>query len=107
MSSEKLKLKVYVSGKISGLPESEAMDNFIKGKAQLKELFNLRVGEIVTPFDLPHLHDQKWDSYMREDIIELMSCDAIFMLKDWRSSKGAILEHDIAQRLDFIIIYQP
>lgn len=107
MSSKKLHLKVYVSGKISGLPESEAMDNFIRGKAQLKELFNLRVKEIVTPFDLPHLHDKRWDSYMREDIVELMSCDAIFMLKDWRSSKGAILEHDIAQRLDFIIIYQP
>ena len=49
---------------------------------------------------------QTWEYYLRNDIIKLMCCDSIYMLKGWRSSRGARLEHYIAKKLGFKIIYE-
>jgi hypothetical protein len=42
---------------------------------------------------------------MVEDIRQLMTCDAIYMLKGWEKSKGASLEHHIAKELGLEIYY--
>lgn len=41
---------------------------------------------------------------MRVCITHLMECDAIYMLKDWKQSRGARLEHFIALKLGMRII---
>lgn len=43
---------------------------------------------------------------MKTDIQALVECHQIYMLHDWRSSKGATLEHLIATQLKLKIIYQ-
>ena len=40
-----------------------------------------------------------WEACMRSDIAELVKCDAIQLLHGWENSKGATLEHHIAERL--------
>ena len=93
--------KIYISGKITGI-EEQAPAIFAKAEQQLKE----HGYEVVNPTTLPHQHDQSWHSYMREDVKALCDCHAIFMLSNWKDSKGAIIEHTIAMYLGLEVIYQ-
>jgi hypothetical protein len=95
-------MKIYISGKISGLPEAEAFKNFDTAT----EILVAMGYSVVNPMYLPHNHEKTWEAYMKEDIEALMKCDAIFMLKNWRDSKGAKIEHDLAECLNFKIFYQ-
>ena len=92
--------KIYLSGKISGLRICEAIKNFESAENQLK-----KYAIIVNPMRLSHDHDKSWQSYMKEDIKALMYCDAIAMLPNYESSKGALIELNLAKSLGFEIIY--
>lgn len=39
--------------------------------------------------------------YMRTDLLALLGCDAILMLRGWRDSRGAKVEHDVAVACGF------
>lgn len=94
-------MKIYISGKISGIEEQAAK------LFQHAEDYILELGyEVVNPMKLPHNHDKSWQSYMREDIKALCDCDAIFMLKNWQESKGARIEQIIAASLGIEVKYQ-
>ena len=95
-----MKQKIYLSGKITGLPILEAIKNFESAENQLKEL-----AIIVNPMRISHYHDRSWQSYMKEDIKALMNCDAIAMLPNFNESKGALIELNLAKSLGFEIIY--
>lgn len=85
-------MKVYISGKITG-------DADYKKKFQNAENFLEAVGfEVFNPAKVPD-EGKPWAWYMKRDIKELMDCDAILLLKDWKESKGARLEYYIAQQL--------
>jgi hypothetical protein len=94
--------KVYISGKISGI-EEEAEQRFKDAEVYLSEYLNY---EVVNPMTINHEHDKSWQSYMKADIREMMSCDAIFMLTNWTDSKGAEIERRIALDLGIKIIYE-
>lgn len=97
-----MKTKIYISGKISGLGEVHVQALFGYAETQL-----INKGyDVVNPINLRHDHDRSWLSYMREDIKALMNCDAIYMLTNWKDSKGAKIEHDLAQSLGLQILYQ-
>lgn len=83
-----MKKKIYISGKITGLTPEEA--------------FNLFNNAAMT---IPHDHDKTWLNYMRNDLKALLDCDAVFMLYNWKDSKGAKVEHDLAESLGLEIIY--
>jgi hypothetical protein len=89
------KKKVYISGKITGLSEDEAMRVF----AEAEGILQAEGYATVNPTTLPHNHDKSWQSYMRVDIRALCDCDAIYMLPNWEQSKGAVIEHRIAIEL--------
>jgi hypothetical protein len=91
----------YISGPITGRPEKIYVPAFAKAKEKLKQAGY----EPVNPLELPHLHDKTWSSYIGEDIKELLECNAIYMLPDWKESKGARIEHAIACELGLEIIY--
>lgn len=94
-------MKIYISGLISG-DEKHAEKLF-----QQKETELLAQGfEVVNPFKLDHNHDKRWDQYLKVDIKALMDCDLIYMLNSWRMSKGAKLEHELAMKLGFGLVYE-
>jgi hypothetical protein len=96
-------MKIYISGQISGLPEAEALNNFAQAKRQLQR--KCPDATIISPMhDIKHEHDKSWESYMKEDIGELLRCDTIAMLPNWGKSKGAKLEYLIASSLNFEVI---
>ncbi len=94
--------KVYISGQITGLKEADAFALFAKAEEHILS----KNAEPVNPMKLPHQHDGRWHSYMREDIKALCDCDAIYMLSNWANSKGAQVEHNLARTLNIEIIYQ-
>ena len=85
-------MKIYISGKITG-------DSNYKQKFKNAELFLRLAGfEVVNPAD-QKITGKPWAWYMRKDIAQLMECEAIFLLKDWKKSKGARLEYYIAKKV--------
>lgn len=91
--------KVYIAGKISGIEDyayalfEEAEQKFVKKGYQ-----------VVNPMKLPHNHDKKWESYMKDCIFELVGCDLIHPLPNWSDSKGAKIEMALAKELGIKII---
>ena len=46
--------------------------------------------------EVPKQLDFEWIDYIKFDIKILMDCDLIYMLPNWKDSKGAKIEHDLA-----------
>ena len=94
-------MKIYISGKISGM-EKEAKELFGTAERELQA----QGFDTVNPMKLKHDHDKAWSDYMREDIKALCECDGIYMLKNWKDSKGARLERKVAVRIGMRLMYQ-
>lgn len=93
--------RIYISGKISGI-EIEAVEIFEKAERHLKDA-NF---DVVNPMKLNQDHNKTWHDYMREDVKALCDCDSIYMLENWKDSKGAIIEHTIAMYLGLDVYYE-
>jgi len=94
-------MKIYISGKISGLHPEEAYDKFLLAENRL------RMGgyEPVNPIKLNPTPGLSWEEYMLEDIKHLFKCESIVMLPCWTESKGARIEHTIAIEHGLKVIY--
>jgi nucleoside 2-deoxyribosyltransferase len=93
--------KIYISGKISGLPEEEAIKIFDLAEEALKSL----AYEVINPMKLPHNHSRTWEAYMKEDIAAMMNCDAVMALENWSESKGAKIEVGIAKSIGMPVYF--
>jgi hypothetical protein len=96
-------LKIYIAGKIGNLPEKEYKANFDKAEWEASELGYIP----VSPLKLPHAHGRTWSEFMREDLIAMLKCDAVYALNNWRQSPGATIEVETAKSVGINIIYQP
>jgi uncharacterized protein DUF4406 len=99
-------LRVYISGHINLEPvETKRMFGWYS------KLISLRGLIPVNPHDIKAYHPDtdkpcprsysegnghSSACWLRGDFIELLKCDAIFMLGDWESSVGAQREHSVA-----------
>jgi len=95
-------MKIYISGKISHLPEKEVKDKFEKAFQKLKA----HRAEVINPCNLPHEHDHTWESYMKEGLKSMLDCDIVYMLSDWKQSRGAITEYELAKLLKIKVLYE-
>jgi len=94
-------MRIYISGKITGLNVDYAKQLF----KNAQERIEATGCEAVNPFDIiPYSPELVWEDYMIADIRELFKCDAIYMLENWQGSKGARIEHAIAKEMDLLII---
>lgn len=87
-------MKVYLSGQVTGIDYPRACASFYEAEKTIA----LRGDQPVTPVRLCN-PDKTWAACMRICIKALMDCDGIYMLKGWRKSRGARLEHFIALKL--------
>ena len=94
--------KCYIAGKIGDLPEAEYKAYFEKAKEEVKAMGY----EPISPVDLPHNHNRSYSSYMREDLTEMLKCDAVYALRNWRHSPGAKEELENALFVGLDIIQQ-
>ena len=97
---------VYLSGKMTGLAESEYKENFRNA-----EMFYQACGyEVVNPCSLSEIvlqrkPDATYEDFMREDFKAISGCTHIAMLEGWESSPGARRERAEAERLGLEIMF--
>lgn len=96
-------MKIYIAGKITGLVYEEALRAFAAAEDELRRLGH----EPVNPMRLIAecgMQNAEWKPCMQHLIPILMACDAIYLLENWKESKGARLEKHIAQELGMLIV---
>ena len=86
-------MKVYISGKISGLDPVEAKKNFIKAELRLKNQGH----EVMSPKGIMDFAEFEHDDYMHVCKAMVDVCDAIYMLSNWQTSKGSREELNYAK----------
>ena len=98
-------MRIYISGKMRGLPEEESRMLF---KAAENYLIGLG-HDVINPWnseDDKKRQCKEWDDYILYDLQLLRQCDAIFMLDNWQDSWGAKCEHAYANGKGLSILYQ-
>ena len=96
---------LYISGQISGLDLEVAKHNFLKAEKEIKSSWVCK--KVINPFDIkPFLGIKIWWCYMITDLWQLRKCNTIFMLRGWKNSRGACIEHLYAVWTKKIILYQ-
>lgn len=90
-------MKIYISGKITGMDLSESKELF----ARAENILMIKGWKVKNPhkFQFDTSNGERWEMYMRVCIKELCDCDAIYLLPNWMSSEGAQWELNIARRL--------
>lgn len=105
------KKKIYIAGKVSGLPLNEVLGKFAKAFDKIEALGFEAVNPvelvqdylIANPTHIERTEDEIWKLAMRICIKELVDCDGIMLLSNWINSKGAKIEYRIAMDLDLAI----
>lgn len=109
-------MKIYISGKISGLSHNEYTDLFGRAEAHLLDLGH----QPVNPLKLTACDDENcngderkpdgaylhsWPCYLKFDIAAMLECDAIAMLPNWHESKGAKFERFVAEGVGLLPLF--
>ncbi len=95
-------MKVYIAGKITGLPIGEARRRFDEAEELLS-----RIGcDAVNPMkkDLPD--DASWNEHMKQDFALLLDCDAIYLMDNWEDSRGARIERFTASETGMDVLLE-
>ena len=97
---------VYLSGKMTGLEESEYKENFRNA-----EMFYRACGyEVVNPCNLSDIvlkrkPDASYEDFMAEDLMALRSRTHIALLEGWEISPGARREKAEAKKRGLAIMF--
>jgi len=95
-------MRVYVAGPMTGLPQLN-----IAAFHAAARMLRADGHTAVNPAEINTDPCASWIECMRADIRELVTCEAIYLLPGWERSRGATLEHAIAQALGFHVICAP
>ena len=96
-------MKIYISGKITGLTKEEYVSNFLEAEKHLTGQGH----EVANPVKFVEGIDlNDYPKLMGKSIEELLNCDAIYMLNNWQDSKGAKTELNTALIYEKAIIYE-
>lgn len=90
-----MKKKIYIAGKVTGLPHEEVYFKFSNIQNNLE-----MVGfEVANPINIVNNAECKWLEAMKICIQELLTCDAVYLLPCHNNSKGALIEKQLALNL--------
>lgn len=98
--------KIYIAGKLTNgnqlVPSLEDIQKFKKKEIELKK--DWIVINPVELFPIPTVMPYDMIISICKDVIS--GCNAIYMLKDYYSSKGAMIELEHALKLGIEVIYE-
>lgn len=83
--------KVYISGKVTGLPWEEVEDKF----RQAADLVRFHGSLAVVPIHYCR-KEWSWAECMKRCLGLLLECDKVLLLPDWKKSRGAKIEALVA-----------
>lgn len=95
-------MKIYISGKITG--DSGYIEKF---KAAEKEIRQQYKGcEVINPAVILQTMPESttYAEYIKISICLLDMCDSVYMLPDWKESKGAYMEYHRAFDMGYEIL---
>lgn len=112
-------MKIYISGPIdTEVPNADREERkarfdrcekwILENKPQYIPVNPLKVAACVDvdavkcELGLENINTHTWECWLRYDLLEMLKCEAIVLLPHWKTSRGAVLEADIAKRLSFI-----
>ena len=93
--------RIYISLPISGYDLEER-----KGYAQRVESALSASYEVVNPLKNGIPETEDWRVHMKKDLQDLLTCDVIFLCKDWEKSKGCKFEFGVASMVGMEIVYE-
>lgn len=94
-------MKLYIAGRIAGT--NGYHEKFTQAKAEVWALGY----DPISPLDVsPDDPTISYEEHLTRDIEAMLNCDGVYALRDWKSSKGATIEVQLAMRLNKVIIYQ-
>ena len=93
--------RIYISLPISHYDLEERREYAQKVEDALSHFY-----EVVNPLKNGLPEDADWREHMKKDLQDLLTCDAIFLCKDWEKSKGCKLEFDVATTCNIEPIYE-
>lgn len=98
------RLKIYVSGPISGIPEANRSEF-----ESAADLVRMAGADALIPHDVIPGHEgacpqdttrgtsgHSWACHLRADLLAMLGCDGVVMVPGWEWSHGARLEHTVA-----------
>jgi len=80
---------VYISGRMSGLPDFN-IPAFLRLEAVIRRTYGCQV---LNP--ARHPVGLTWTQYMRLDLAMLREATVLVQFADWRQSRGAVIEFDV------------
>lgn len=98
-------MKIYISGRITGLPKDYYMEKFAIAETIFKDKGISVINPAKVNGNLPE--DTTYQEYMDMSILMLSMCDTIYMLNNYKESNGANIELKYAQEHHYKILYEP
>ena len=95
-------MKIYIAGKISGLPYEQVRSKFTSAAEKLKQSGHTP----LIPTYIPAMPGMEYEDYMHLCFAMIDICDAIYLLDDWQHSLGARRECQYAHDWHKKIIYE-
>ncbi|ADL53234.1 DUF4406 domain-containing protein [Clostridium cellulovorans] len=92
------KMKVYIAGKITGLPDYK--ENFAEVEEKLIKEGHLVMNPAILPEGFP------WEAYMPICYAMIDACDTVCMLGNWIDSKGARMEYVYAKKQGKVLMFE-
>jgi len=96
------KQKIYISGKISGLEKEVVTANF----AEAERVLNVLGYDTINPMNSGLNEEYPWIMHMVVDIFNMLRCDGVYFLENYKESRGAKIEYRIARLFRMRILYQ-
>jgi hypothetical protein len=90
---------IYISGAVTG------DDNYRSKFERAEKFLESRGFKVVNPVK-DEVDGKAWSYYLRKDLRKLLDCDCIYVLSDWATSRGALLEINVALSLEMEIIHE-
>lgn len=80
--------KFYISGPITGT------DDYMERFARAEEYLKSKGYEVINPAKVNSMMPESttWEEYMEMSLCMLGLCDAVYFLKGWEKSRGAMVE---------------
>lgn len=103
-------MKIYIAGRMTGIKDYN-FPAFYASEEKLKKMFEevinpAKISALIAKLENTTIDKISRKLCMREDIRQLLMCDAIYMLQGWEDSQGATLEHEIAKAIGLRIYYE-
>ena len=97
-------MRIYISGKITGLDKRNYMQHFSNAEIRLTEKGHSVINPAAVNSMLPE--DTDYDEYMKMSMLMLSFCDTIYMLNNYKESLGAMKEYQYAWEHGYTIMFE-